>query len=303
MAGDNEGEDDDDDVDLEDLPSEKYSEKLPPGAKVTVVKVQSKRKVYELVVEEDITVGSLKSFIQKINHVHPEDQAISYDCETLDDNQSLASCCITGDSCLNLFEVSKMVDIYVATNKDEMAFNVKWSSTVEYIKKQIYEINEIPVYNQILLFKGNQLMDCSTLRECGIEDESILTLNIIEDTFWTEEPEVKLDDEESKDGSEYSNLIDIMNFDGSWDEKILKVIARTETELLKNMPDQVRKLKTRAEQLRAMYTLEGMKLLKTKFKASDQELKLILKKIVDYLEKNQLENYYQLFGSSEFGVN
>jgi len=219
-------------------------------------------------------------------------------------NETLAGCGVKKDSCINLYEILRMISICVKINKtEEIWFTVKKTTMVEKVKELLYEKIGVPPYKQLLKFGSNFLTDSDVLDHFGVTNGSQLELYKIEIIFEEEKVGLDEDEEEKGEGSEYSNLIDIMNFDGSWDEKILKVIARTETELLKNMPDQVRKLKTRAEQLRAMYTLEGMKLLKTKFKASDQELKLILKKIVDYLEKNQLENYYQLFGSSEFGVN
>mmetsp|Transcript_15735 Transcript_15735/g.18197 ORF Transcript_15735/g.18197 Transcript_15735/m.18197 type:complete len:174 (-) Transcript_15735:1-522(-) len=149
----------------------------------------------------------------------------------------------------------------------------------------------------------NKLMDSYSLDKCGITNESVLELYIFQQkTLFEEEVPIEGAEEVKVEDSEYCNLIDIMNFEGSWEEKIIAVIQRTEAELLKDMPDKVRNLKTKTEQLKAMYMSEGTKILKTKFKASDQEFKLILKDIIEYLEKNKNDENNPILNSSESGV-
>ena len=77
----------------------------------------------------------------------------------------------------------------------------------------------------------------------------------------------------------------IQKVDGSWDEKILEVWEKTEEEVLKFIPDNVKKWGDKEQQLIVMYTWIGINRLRTQCKNNEDEWKLIVKKSEEFLEK------------------
>ena len=77
----------------------------------------------------------------------------------------------------------------------------------------------------------------------------------------------------------------IQKVDGSWDEKILEVWEKTEEEVLKFIPDNVKKWGDNEQQLVVMYTWMGINRLRTQCKYNENEWKLIVKKSEEFLEK------------------
>jgi hypothetical protein len=77
--------------------------------------------------------------------------------------------------------IEVQMQIFVRSRSGIITLSVKSSDTIINVKKKIFEMEGIPVHQQMLMFKGNHLNDNMTLANYNIQEKS--TLNQYPDQY------------------------------------------------------------------------------------------------------------------------
>lgn len=154
-----------------------------------LVKVPSKKKPYEVVVEPDYTIAKVKKSLAKKVKVQVELQCIMFGGEELDSSRTIDSYAIEHGDVLVL-EVFKIRVVHWSGDQFELD-GLGPGTTVYEAKEAIWRLRKVPTADQKLVFKGNTLNDVLCLRDQGVTHRSVLFLHKMEDSDSTAKEHVK----------------------------------------------------------------------------------------------------------------
>ncbi|MFS8014884.1 putative Ubiquitin-like domain-containing protein [Helianthus anomalus] len=124
------------------------------------------------------TITNIKAKIQDKVCIPCDEQALIFDDVVLDNISTLAEFRICKESTLTLMRISRgFMRLFIKTLTGKtITLEVKPSDTIRDVKSKICDTEGIPVYQQRLVFKGNQLDDGPTLSDYNIHNDATVTL-------------------------------------------------------------------------------------------------------------------------------
>ena len=135
---------------------------------------------FELDVQTDWYIDDIRDQIHRLTNIAPERQNISFNDEPVDEELSLIKQGIVHDSTLILEPM--MIYVNIPLRKKPIRFFVKESDTVDSIKrkavKKIKKENSLSSRNFCLVIGGQELANRNTLKNCDIQHEDLLTLEV-----------------------------------------------------------------------------------------------------------------------------
>ncbi|XP_023924790.1 polyubiquitin isoform X1 [Quercus suber] len=142
------------------------------------VKIPSNQKTIVVEVKKQYTVQNIKSMIQALEGIQPDQYSLFHAGKLLEDNRTLASLNLQNESTLNLiFNPKDVLLIYVkAPSEESFELDVKLLHKVCDVKAILGNLLSSPVEDWDLSYAQNRLEDWNTLAHYGIEEKSILKL-------------------------------------------------------------------------------------------------------------------------------
>ena len=171
-------------------------------------------------VTESETVENLKLKIQKSLGVPVWKQMLVYACKILEENTILSDYNIKNESSIFLIIRFNTSKIYIKTIFDKtISIDYDQALTIENIKKQIEEKENIKINKQMLIYNAIILENNKTLTDYDIKKESNISLIILEEHEKLNEElkkkvkqlEKELSDEKNKNKNLENNLKDLEN--------------------------------------------------------------------------------------------
>ena len=133
-----------------------------------------------LEVEETDTIYNIKTKIQDIKGIPPDQQRLCFFKQQLFDGYTLSDYGVVKESILDLsVRLKRQLQINVQLNKEIFTLRVDNCDTVEKVKAMINDKEHIPPDQQILTFDGMILQDEYTLDEYNLYDMSTLHLHVL----------------------------------------------------------------------------------------------------------------------------
>lgn len=142
------------------------------------VKIPSNQKTIVVEAKKQYTVQNIKSMIQALEGIQPDQYSLFHAGKLLEDNRTLALLNLQNVSTLNLiFNPKDVLLIYVkAPNEETFELDVKLLHKVCDVKAILGNLLSFPVEDWDLSYAQNRLEDWNTLAHYGIEEKSILEL-------------------------------------------------------------------------------------------------------------------------------
>ncbi|KAF5763129.1 putative Ubiquitin-like domain-containing protein [Helianthus annuus] len=124
------------------------------------------------------TIANIKAKIQNKVCIPCDEQALIFDDVVLDNISTLAEFRIFKESMLTLMRISRgFMRLFIKTLTGKtITLEVKPSATIRDVKSKICDTEGIPVYQQRLVFKGNELDDGPTLSDYNIHNDATVAL-------------------------------------------------------------------------------------------------------------------------------
>lgn len=142
------------------------------------VEIPSNQKTIVVEAKKQYTVQNIKSMIQALEGIQPDQYSLFHAGKLLEDNRTLALLNLQNVSTLNLiFNPKDVLLIYVkAPNEETFELDVKLLHKVCDVKAILGNLLSFPVEDWDLSYAQNRLEDWNTLAHYGIEEKSILEL-------------------------------------------------------------------------------------------------------------------------------
>ncbi|GBB84242.1 hypothetical protein RclHR1_10870003 [Rhizophagus clarus] len=136
-------------------------------------------RVIKLHPSENDTIHDLKQMVQESTLIPVYKQLLLFGGKQLDDFSTLKSYNIQNNSTLELAMVPFRLNVMTQDGK-VIKLSVTEDNIIYEVKQMIQKCEGIPSYKQRLLSGRNQLRGSSTLKDCGIQDETTLELILAE---------------------------------------------------------------------------------------------------------------------------
>jgi len=133
---------------------------------------QTEINLISLDVEPNDTIEAVKSKIVETEGIPYTQQQLIFDGTNLDgDDLTLNEYNIPGESTLQLVERRGGMKIFVKTPAGKrITLDIRPSDSIKYLRRNIYEKEGIPPYNQCLLVADKELVDTRSLSDHGIQE-------------------------------------------------------------------------------------------------------------------------------------
>ncbi|KRX10539.1 hypothetical protein PPERSA_05359 [Pseudocohnilembus persalinus] len=134
-------------------------------------------KTFQLLVQSTDSIEKVKLQIQQKQNISKYQQRLIFAEQELKDEKTLKDCNIQRYQTIHLLiKLDKSFKIFVKNQSQQttITINVQPSDSIEYVKDQIQQKEQIPPDQQRLQFNGKQLENGKTLQNYNIQEESIL---------------------------------------------------------------------------------------------------------------------------------
>ncbi|KAA6389826.1 MAG: putative Polyubiquitin [Streblomastix strix] len=143
-------------------------------------------KSYDLDVDSNQTIGSLKLWIQEKVGFFVENQRLLFQMKHLLDDCTLEDYKIPNEATLLLLIKGKQyfkifVKIAPSDNNTRTLYQLDGSETILNLKQKMQDLDGIPVSMQRLTFANNDLEDDKTMRDYNIQSDATLFLYLRDD--------------------------------------------------------------------------------------------------------------------------
>jgi len=135
-------------------------------------------KIIRMLVVENETIKSLKDEINYSEGINPENQILLFEGKQLENNKFISDYGIQKESIIYLI-IKKKISIIIKMKKGTVIkMLVDKNETIKNLKDKIYDKEEINPDNQILIFEGKELENNKNINDYGIQNDSLIYLNI-----------------------------------------------------------------------------------------------------------------------------